>query len=140
MSRTIQDVTIVNKNIIDTKEFISNWFSQNKFEVLDWESNGIEKKHGNFFTKMILKPHIGSIVALSYKQSGVVVFEVSLKSENSNTLVHGEFYAGGATIFAGNEFDLSPKPPFTGIWPRKRGYKAMCALLDALNSFSDKRT
>jgi len=132
--RTIRDVVVHGKNLENVKNHVAVWLAQNEFSILDWQADGSEKIYGMVGGRVRIRPHIGSIVAVQYKISGVVVFEISLKPISEGTSLHGEFYAAGASLFAGDEYDLSPNPPFVGSLPRKRGYKILSEFMQSIQT------
>jgi len=137
MARTIQDVR-VHRGVDDVRNFIAGWLNSNQFQVLEWQARSVEIPYGGFGQRMRLHPRPGSIVALWWggMTGGAVVFELLLVPEGPSTLVHGEFYAPGASMYAGNEWDVCQNPDAMGKWPRQRGYGQMLSLLQALGGLA----
>ncbi len=140
MSRTIQEIRVKGRKQKEVKEHIAHWLAENYFAVKEWS---FKRKRLPVFAWhslgfVLLSPHTGSIVAVRMDLSGCIVFEIILKEENNDTLVHGEFYAAGGLILLGREWDLRRKSPAAARWPREGGYVLMSEFLESLESLSAK--
>ena len=140
MSRTVREVRVIGRKAEKVKEHISLWFSANHFDVKEWASKGKRLWVYTWFTfpGFLLSPHIGSIVAVRIEPYGCVVFEIILKEERNDTLVHGEFYTTGSTIMMGRERDVRASSPTLGKFARQEGYDAMIRFLESLEGLSVK--
>lgn len=140
----------------EVSNVISDWFAQYGFEVKDWCSDGTPFSMRPSWSVFNFKisPHIGSIVAVRFIDvplllrffvllwffvPGGIVFEISLRKEWNNTLLHGEFYVAGVQLGVAVEYGLSPMPGVT-IFPAniRNGYKAMTRLLQQLENLSEQ--
>ena len=141
MGRTTKEVTIIGKIPAEIENVLDDWFSENGFEVKDWHSDGtpftIARWGG---TEVSISPHAGNIAAIQMNRGVCIAFEISLRKEGNNTILHGEFYAAGREMLIGAyELPLSSKPKVLdviGILPRRNGYEAMSSLLKKLEEFS----
>ena len=136
MSRTIKEVRVFSRKPEEIKNYLRDWFSENSFKINKEKSDGssFNVRHWCSWIGCKISPHLGSIVAIRLDMSGCIVFETSLREEDSGTVIHGEFYAAGAEFWRGREFDLSPNPSAMAKWPRKKGYEMMAELLQRLGS------
>ena len=140
MPRTIEEWKVPSTSIEEISSTIKVWLSRNQFEILEWYSGGSWIDYNKLGFRMSLRPKPGSIVAVSYRISGTVVFEISLSKENDDTIIHGEFYAIGGGPLAGKEFDFCPTLPSLDQLARKRGYTLMANFEKSLSLMSAKRT
>jgi hypothetical protein len=138
MSRTIREFQVSSKKPEEVKQYIANWFSENYFEVREWASKGKRLWVHKWFLFLGIKlsPQAGSIVAIRTDISGCIAFEIILRESGNSTLVHGEFYAPGSSIFLGSEWDLRERSPLAGKWPREEGYILMTKFIQSLEDFS----
>ena len=66
--------------------------------MVRWNADGLPFEYrklwfiGPHFNNMIT-PHVGSIVAISIRLTGAVVFEISVQAEGSDSILHGKFIA-----------------------------------------------
>lgn len=136
MSRTIQDVLIVNRSAEEVETVIREWLQQNGF--VTW----LDNSDGSSFTDRRwwqllghrVVPKEGSTVAIKNSLYGCIVFETLLEQREDDTNLHGEFYALGDLAFMSAEWDLKPKPPLLGMLPRKEGYRLMLSLFNKIDN------
>ena len=143
MSRTIREVRVAGRNPEEVKEHIALWFAENYFDVKEWSSKG---KRGLVYepnpswagvNAFVISPKIGSTVAVRIDTNGCIVFEITMKEEGSDTVVHGEFYV--ATIFSifGGDWDLVEHSTTIGQQTREYGYVFMTSFTQSLEDFSN---
>ena len=139
MSRTIKEVKIIGKGIEEVKIYAGDWFHANGFKIRDWDSKGRLFNLRGWFSIIgaIVRPRAGTIVATQLDPSGCIVFEISLRAEGSDTILHGEFYAPGVEIFVFQELDLRPEAGL-GKFPRESGYVLMMDFLQAMKNYSTR--
>ena len=139
MGRIIKEFKLTSKSPEEIQEYLRNWFVQNHFSVKTWSSDGKPFALRKWWSWLGIKvsSHVGSIVAIRYDFTGCIIFEINLRKAGADTLFHGEFYAAGAEIYRGKEWDLGPKPGATGKLPRKDGYRTMGQLLQELKNLGN---
>ncbi len=140
MARTIREINL-NTDESRVRDCALFWLESNGFEILERDSAGrpIEKSFKPF--RVRLATHPGSIVALRARRMGMIVFEIKLEPRDRGCLVHGEFYAAGASggvvgDFRGREFDVLEKPELMGRLPRKKGFRLMSEFISGLEAGS----
>lgn len=133
MSRTIREIRVFNKKPEEVEKHLETWLSANDFIVKECASDGKRLWVAWFsLPSYMLRPHIGSIVAVRTEMYGCIVFEITLKQDSWDTLFHGEFYVAGSTISLGREFDVRKSSPWWSKIARDEGYDAMIKLLKTL--------
>ena len=130
MSRTISEVTISNKTEEEVINNIYKWFEKNGFAILSLNSDGSELKFGG----IKINPEIGKLIAINYKETGIIAFELNLNSDNNHTIVHCEYYvAGWGPLGARKELEVNDEAIW-GRWPRRRGFKLKTEFEEFLKS------
>ncbi len=139
MGRTAIETRVSGHNTGGVQRFLMAWLHDNEFSVTDLRADGTEKLYPIWGTSLKLRPKVGSLVAVSGKSSGAVVFEFVLQSTGNDTIVRVEAYASGASMFAGREYELSQTSFAVAGWPRKRGQGLLSKLQGSLQALSESR-
>ena len=108
MSRTIREIRIIGKKPEEIRVCIGDWLYTNGFRIHDWNSKGKWFNARGVFSiiGVVIKPHKGAIVASQLDLSGCIVFEIGLRLDKTDTVLHGEFYSAGGEIFVFTELNL----------------------------------
>ena len=135
MARTIVEVMTIGKTPDEIQEFLDQWFSQNRFVVRDWYSDGAPFTVYDQWSILGIRvsPNAGSIVAAKF-DGGWIVFEINMRKESNGTLFHGEFYVAGWDLIKGVEIDLEHGS--LAMLTRQKGYAVMTKLFRQLEDFS----
>jgi hypothetical protein len=137
MSRTIVDWEILNETIKNAKKYIITWLEKNNFKILTTDSDGSLIKYGYMGAKVKLLPKAGNLISIYYTiTTGAIVFEFDVQRVNNSVKIHGEFYAAGAGILVGKEYDLAHKSGLMAKWPREYGYILFSEFQDYIKSTS----
>ncbi len=132
--RTIKNIRVSNKSTDEVYEFLQEWLKKKRLKIRDVNSDGSPIL--SIINMFRLKPHVGCTLFLKKTLFSIVVFEVSVRQDGKDSIIHGEFYAPGSFIFMGLELNLSPG--LLGYFPRKKGNKILLKLMDAIENFQNQ--
>lgn len=105
------------------RSYCMAWLAQQGLTVIDQASDGTEKRYPVWGQHMILHPTQGSLVAVSGKLSGAVVFEFLFYPAGTDSVVTVQGYAAGVgPFFSGKEYEFSSSALTVAGAPRKRGH------------------
>jgi len=130
------EVLITSVPLKAVDRFIFKWLEIKGFAIISLDSPGSPVVWGYYGARVKLSPRAGYVICIHYKATGAVALEYRTQQVNDDVLVVGEFYAAGASIFGGREWDVRPKVKLMGRFPRRRGYKLMKDLERRLVSLS----
>ena len=130
------EVLITSVPLKAVDRYIFKWLEIKGFVIISLGSDGRPVVWGYYGARVKLSPKAGYVISLHYKMTGAVALEYRTQQVNDDVLVHCEFYAAGASLFGGREWDVRRKVKLMGRFPRKRGYKLMTDLKRRLGSLS----
>jgi hypothetical protein len=138
LARTIKDFVVSGRGHDDVNAFVLNWLKQNDFTLLEFQSDGSEKRYPCGGMHLILHPTRGNLLAVSAKSTGLAVaFEMTLHPSGQDWVVHLEGYAtGSGPGFHGREWPFANETFVVAGAARKRGNELLTRFDSALAALS----
>jgi hypothetical protein len=122
MTRTQRQIRVPGAGADQVRSFCLAWLTNNGFRVIDQYADGTEKRYPIWGQQLFIHPTQGSLVAVSGKLSGAVVFELLFYPAGPETVLYVMGYAAGAgPLFHGKEYEFTSSAMAVGGVPRKRG-------------------
>ncbi|HXY47670.1 MAG TPA: hypothetical protein VEK13_07250 [Thermoplasmata archaeon] len=123
MTRTQRQIRVPGVGVDQVRAFSLAWLANNGLTVIDEAADGSEKRYPVWGQHLHIHPTQGSLVAVSGKLSGAVVFELLFYPAGPDSVLNVYGYAAGAgPLFRGKEYEFTPSAMAVAGAPRKRGH------------------